>query len=257
MTSSHLPLLPMDLQEFLSWYRELAKLKIFWARPFKEVKVLSSSEGRTLILIRWVLRGEGRIAALCISQDFMEAMGILREVRSDYRVMIVPEDRAPPLPPGVRSSSILYFWDPVGRTLEPNYEVEVRSLDSWGQAELRIFQQIQRRSWGFFIPPRVGDHVVMLALLDEIPVGLAYLNRRNFNLDYGVHVVRELWRRRIGTRILKESMNIARKLEGRFISVIRVLRSLRGTTSDRRAISFYRANRPMVKLIIYRLAEDL
>ncbi len=257
MTSSFLPLLPMNLQEFFDWYRETAKLKIFWARPFREIQVLSSDEEKCLIFVRWIVRGSERTAVLCISQDFREAMGLLREVRSDYRVMILPEDRAPPLPPGVRSGSILYFWDPAGRILEPNEEIEVRFLDSWSGTELRIFQQVQKRSWGFFIPPRIGDHVVVLALLDEIPVGLAYLNRRNFNLDYGVHVVRELWRRRIGTKILRESMNLVKKLGGRFMSVIRVLRSLRMTSSDRRAISFYRANRPMVKLIIYRLAENL
>lgn len=42
---------------------------------------------------------------------------------------------------------------------------------------METFKQIHKSSWGFFIPPRNGDHIVILASLNDLPVGMAYLNK--------------------------------------------------------------------------------
>jgi len=84
-------------------------------------------------------------------------------------------------------------------------------------------------------------------------VGATYLNPSSFNMDYGVHVAREFWRRRIGTRLLKEALDVARSEGAELLSVVRMLRSKAGTSSDRRAIAFYSANHPVLRLDVYRL----
>ncbi len=42
-------------------------------------------------------------------------------------------------------------------------------------------------------------------------------------MDYGIHVARPFWRRRIGTRLLVEAAGLARRLGKRYLSVVRVL----------------------------------
>lgn len=93
--------------------------------------------------------------------------------------------------------------------------------------DLNIFKKIRKSSWGFFIPPRENDHIVMLAYLNSTPVGMAYLNKNNLNIDYGIHVVKDFWRNRIGTRILIETLELAKQLNASYMSVVRVLRSIR------------------------------
>jgi len=160
------------------------------------------------------------------------------------------------LPKGfeAEAQSVAYFWD-LGRLrlLEPNRDVGVEVLEDWGEAEEREFEAVMRGSWGFYRAPRRGDHLVVLARLGGTAVGLAYLNRRNYNLDYGVHVVRECWRRRIGTRVLGEALSAARELGARYASVVRVYRKLGGTAADRRASFFYRANGPQWRYVVYRV----
>ena len=48
--------------------------------------------------------------------------------------------------------------------------------------------------------------MVPLASLRGRAVRTAYLSRRSFNLDFGVHVVRDLWRRIIEARIMIEAL---------------------------------------------------
>ncbi len=68
---------------------------------------------------------------------------------------------------------------------------------------LREVEIVQKSSWGFYMVPR-QDSVLFLARLRGEPVGSAYYHPESSNIDYGVHVVRWLWRRRIGTRLLHE-----------------------------------------------------
>ena len=162
------------------------------------------------------------------------------------------------LPEGfeAEAQSVVYFWDLSRlRLLEPNGDVEVEVLKDWGEAEEREFEAVMRRSWGFYRAPRRGDHLVVLARLEGTAVGLTYLNRRNYNLDYGVHVVREYWRRRIGTRVLSEALSVARELGAHYVSVVRVYRKVGGTAADRRASSFYRANGPRWRYVVYRVRQ--
>jgi hypothetical protein len=51
---------------------------------------------------------------------------------------------------------------------------------------------------------------------------MAYLNKHNFNIDYGIHVKRDFWRKRIGTKILKETLRASGELGAKHISVVRV-----------------------------------
>ncbi|MEZ0346272.1 MAG: GNAT family N-acetyltransferase [Infirmifilum sp.] len=69
------------------------------------------------------------------------------------------------------------------------------------------------------MPPRSGNHIVILASLNDLPVGIAYLNKNNFNIDYGIHVINSFWRNRIGTRILNEALGIARQLGVKYIGI--------------------------------------
>jgi GNAT superfamily N-acetyltransferase len=82
---------------------------------------------------------------------------------------------------------------------------------------------------------------------------MAYLNTRNFNIDYGIHVVKSYWRRRIGTALLVKLLELAKFMGASNISVVRVFRSVKGASADMRATKFYKANNPFTKLSIYRL----
>jgi len=79
------------------------------------------------------------------------------------------------------------------------------------------------------------------------------LNIRNFNIDYGIHVIKSYWRSRIGTALLAETLKLARSMNATGISVVRVFRSVGGASSDMRAVKFYRANNPSTKMSVYRL----
>ena len=61
------------------------------------------------------------------------------------------------------------------------------------------------------------------------------------------------WRMRIGTAILRKALEISKDVGARYASVVHVLRTLRSSSSDRRAMLFYRANRPCLRLNIYRV----
>jgi len=236
----------MDFEDFAEWYAELGKLKIFWAKPVKSISLLS--EEKKIIGVRWIVRGKIRDAIL-----FSEMRGInLEDYRDSTKILIVPETSPVDLSL-VNARSVLYFWDVNARILEPNEDVEIRTYSEWGEGELEKFKGIHKRSWGFFVQPRQQDHLVLLAFLESSPVGMAYLNVNNFNIDYGIHVIRPYWRRRIGTALLAEAMRLAKSMGAHRISVVRVFRSVKGTASDIRAVEFYRANNPSLKMSVYRI----
>ena len=97
---------------------------------------------------------------------------------------------------------------------------------------------------------------MFLARLSSEPVEAAYLNPVSINIDYGVHVRRSYWRKRIGTRLLSEILGYARSTGRRVVSVVRVLRSRRSTATDRRAIGFYGVNNPLHRLNVYRATPE-
>ncbi len=232
---------PLTPEEFMEWLKEAGKTKTFWTKPIIDI-YLEEMGDRLSFRVVWVSRG-GREARIIISPG---QVGIDAE-SGPTTILILPSD-APP--PRHDQRSCIYIWRIPARTLEPNEEVKVDRISSWESDE--IFREVQRRSWGFYVPPRMGDHLVLLASLSGRPVGLTYLNVRNFNLDYGIHVVRDHWRRRIGTRLLAEAMGLAGEMGAKYLTVFRWLRR-RLDSRDERAMSFYEANRPGWSYMAYRV----
>jgi len=238
----------MDFENFAKWYAELSKLKIFWAKPVKSISLLSGE--RKIVGVKWVIRGKIRDAVLLITETQNDID--LKEYSGSTKILIVPETSPVDLSL-VDARSALYFWDVDSRILEPNEDVEIKAYSEWDKGELEKFKGIHKQSWGFFMPPRRQDHLILLAFLDSFPVGMAYLNVNNFNIDYGIHVIRPYWRRRIGTALLAEILRLAKSMGALRISVVRVFRSVKGTSSDMGAVEFYRANNPCVKMSVYRI----
>ncbi len=176
----------------------------------------------------------------------------LLETSKGTRLVMLPRDE--PLTSGFDAISCVWIWDIPSETPEPNQEVSINVLESWDDDY--PFKEVQKRSWGFYIPPRHGDHIILLATLGKRPVGVAYLNRKNFNLDFGVHVIKDLWRRRIGTRLIREALMLAEQLGARYLTVVRWLRKP-GSASDRRAVAFYEACNPAWTFFVYRLQSKL
>lgn len=245
----------MDFVKFDEWYRELGKLKIFWAKPINDLRLASTGDMKWLVEIEWIERKRIKKATMSMAPSYDEAIGMMGKSKYEdtTKLIIVPEDYMLSSSCNINAKSILYFWDIDSKTIEANRKVKITTLFNWEESDLDVFRQIHKMSWGFFIPPREGDHIVVLAYLKDLPVGMAYLNKNNFNIDYGVHVVRNLWRNRIGTRILVEVLNLAKRLGARYISVVRILRSLTGSSSDRRAILFYKANNPSLRFNVWRI----
>ena len=247
----------MDFENFVRWYTELGKLKIFWAKPVESVKLVREEEDISFIGIKWLVKGKVKRAVLAfVKREEKVAEGIrgLKEYKDSTKILIVPEDSFVNLN-AINARSILYFWNTSTKTLKPNKDVKLEVYCKWGERELELFKRVHKQSWGFFIPPRLQDHIVILGFLHDEPVALAYLNTNNFNIDYGVHVVRLHWRKRIGTRILAELLKVAKSMGSSNVSVVRVFRSIRGTSSDIRAREFYKANNPLIRMSVFRLID--
>ncbi|MCR6692891.1 MAG: GNAT family N-acetyltransferase [archaeon YNP-LCB-003-016] len=253
--SGNLCILPMEFSEFNDWYKELSKLRIFWAKPLNNVNLISTDSEKCLLEIEWIVRRKIKKAIMCISKSPSKAFEVIRKsgYESITKLLMIPEDSILSSSYNINARSILYFWDVHSKVLEPNNKVRIVKLWNWSNEDLEIFNQIHKKSWGFFIPPRKDDHIIVLAYLKDMPVGMAYLNKHNFNIDYGVHIARNFWRNRIGTTILREVLNLSKRLNAKYVSVVRVLRSLRISSSDRRAILFYKANNPALKLNVCRV----
>jgi len=255
----NLCILPMNFNQFIDWYRELGKLKIFWAKQLNSIKLVSADEEKCLMEIEWAIRKHTERAIMIVAKDSNKASEMLRKSSNRYldatKLVMIPEVDTLNPPYEINARSILYFWSRTSNTLEPNSEVRIITLSTWSDDDVETFRQIHKRSWGFFIPPRREDHIVVLAYLNDAPVGMAYFNKNNFNIDYGIHVIRTHWRNRIGTRILRETLDLGKKLGAKHVSVVRVLRSLKISSSDKQAILFYRANNPFLRLNVYRMAE--
>jgi len=247
----------MTFEEFVKWYTELGKLKIFWAKPVENISLLSKEDGLYLVGIKWIVRSRIKEAILAITETVNEAPKAIDSLKSygpSTKILMVPEETPINLSL-INAKSVLYFWDINARTLEPNKDVRIKALPKWGENDVEMFRRVHKQSWGFFMPPRREDHVVLIALLNDSPVGMAYLNIHNFNIDYGIHVIKSQWRRRIGTALLVKSLELAKFMGASKISVVRVFRSVKGASSDVRATKFYKANDPFIKLSIYRLND--
>jgi GNAT superfamily N-acetyltransferase len=247
----------ISFEEFVKWYTELGKLKIFWAKPIENIGLLSEGDNLHLVGVKWIVKGGINEAILAITErvdEVPKAIDSLKSYGSSTKILMAPEETPINLSL-INARSVLYFWNINARTLEPNKDVKMKTFTEWSENDIETFRRIQKQSWGFFIPPRRGDHLVLTALLNDSPVGMAYLNIHNFNIDYGIHVIKPHWRRRIGTALLTKTLELAKSMGASKISVVRIFRSIKGTYSDMRATKFYKANNPSTKISIYRLND--
>ncbi len=233
---------PFTPNEFIDWLREAGKTRTFWTKPIAEIS-FEKLGNMHLFRIGWLSRGKIEYTQMIIAPQLEKHHWTGRS----ESILILPKGSEPP---EYDQHSCVYLWELPSRTLEPNTDVKVEKYETWSSQS--VFREIQRRSWGFYVLPRKGDHLVLVAILSGRPVGLTYLNVKNFNLDYGVHVVRDKWRRRIGTRLLVEAMDLAKEMGSKYLTMFRWLRR-KLDSRDRAAISFYEANNPRWSYMTYRM----
>jgi len=249
----------MNFEEFIKWYSELGKLKIFWTKPIESIELLNKENNIYLVNIKWVAKSKIKNAILAITETqdgASKIIELLRQYCDSVKLLMVPEDTSMNL--GLfNAKSLLYLWNVNAKTLEPNRNVGIKTFSEWDENDIETFKNIHKKSWGFFIPPRKRDHIVIVAYLNNFPVGMGYLNIHNFNIDYGIHVIKSYWRKRIGTALLVKILELARSMGTSYVSVVRVFRGVKGTPSDIRAVKFYRANNPSVKMLVYKLNDKM
>ncbi len=228
----------MSKEDFVKWFRFSGFLKIFWIKPLIRARWLD----KNILEVEWVSRRSRGAIIFFEEYDFSIS-------KSDYDTIIIT--RSEDLRKHSDAEGILFIWLP-GRhqVLEPNNEIiiKIKTVNS----AINISRKIQKLSWGFYASPCEND-IIFIAYLHNEPVGCAYLNRMSHNIDYGIHVIRKMWRKRIGTRILSEILTYAKEKTWPFVTVIRVFRRLGGTKADRIAINFYLRNRPHYVWRVFRL----
>ncbi len=237
------------IKNFPEWYREAGELRIFWAKPLISITVEESNDPY-IYLIEWRTRKGPETSVIGISPEwnFREACQELEKYKC-IKIVILPEN-SPPIPDRISARGILYLWNT--EIIPPvTCPVEVEIREKWREEELRIVEEIQKMSWGFFKKPLERD-VILIAKMDDKKVGTAYLNSINFNLDYGVHVRRDMWRKGIGRCLMNVALSYAGE-RSPYLSVVRIFRSLNGTSADRRAVDFYSACNPSKKFSVYRI----
>jgi len=230
----------------------LSTLRIFWASGWVERRLVGLEEGGELRAVGRLLRvrvpfhqrGVWRV------RERAELQGLRGDPGAVARLALRAEREAG-LPLGV-SSSRPEVWGALRRVgllvysrsatmewpgevpIEGNPEVEVSE-----GAPRSALREIMRESWGFFIPPS-PVHLVLVARLRGVPVGLCYLNPETGNLDFGVHVRRRFWRMRVGTSLVRAALGECRR-RGLAMTVVRVVPITRVRESDERALRFYSA----------------
>ena len=257
------PLL-QDLTWYERWKRELGFLRTFWAGREIRLALLGLVERQKLRGVLRVLKvpfferkqwgGEGKERGeiqdiflqpleveglkdlLTGAEEVLSQNGLLDFGISEWKEPYWEALEGLSFSPYARS--VLIAWD-TGREIPKacNPDVEVR----FASPEMkRALRQIQESSWHFFIPPDFERQDVLVAFLGGQLVGSAYLNRATHHIDFGVHVVREFQRRRVGAAILREALRFYRERGAKWMLVTRVLRAItKINESDRIALRFY------------------
>ena len=243
-----------DSQKFFNWLRVAGHLKVFWLKPVEKIEII---ESHRIFRVYWQSRrSKGGIFAFVFTKDF-RINELFTSSSDDFdKILIIREDLIDLLDFHlVDAEGILYIWD-IGKIdlIEPNKNVDIEVLESWNEDIVQCLENVQKKSWGFFKPPS-NHHVVFIAKINGEAIGSAYLNKLNFNIDYGIHVIKDFWRRRIGTRILHEIVNYVKSARGKYLTVVRVFRKVKGTKQDKIATSFYRANNPSHRFRTFRLKK--
>ncbi len=238
--------------ELVEWLRSLSGLQTFWTKRVKDARIVS--ENPLMLLVSWKAKRGCKEAFFLVTDRWNHINEFIVTARNgrggDICYILIT---------GLELDkdfydrwSIVYMYTMESQLLEPNRDVEVEVYENPSERVLAEVESVQRRSWGFYMPPRRSS-VVLLARLSGKPVGSAYYHPESSNIDYGVHVVREYWRRRIGTRLLYEVKRYAQSQSKSWFTVVRVLRGRRPTASDRRAIAFYEANNPKARVNVYKI----
>jgi len=248
------------LTTYEAWRQEMGILRTFWASGEERLALLGVEEDGRLVAVaralrvpfherkRWGGEGEGRgevqdialarpeeglLAALLeAAEELFQAHGLSALGVSAWAPQQWPLLEQIGLSPYKRS--VLLGWDvarPLPKAGHPDVVVRTAAPD-----QRPLLRRIQAASWGFFISPDFDRQEVLVAWLGDEPVGSTYLNRATGNLDFGVHVVRERWRCRVGTALLEAGRQRCLAWGLSRMTVVRVLRALtRINPSDRQA----------------------
>jgi len=256
-----------SLEKYEEWKRALSILRAFWARRERRVALLGVEEEGEIIGVarllvvpfyerrKWGKSGElrGELQDIYVSpahaeqvvrqlvegaEEILSARGVSTLAVSTWFSHVWSGLDRVGMSPYARS--VLFYWDTASEiSLEGNPDVEIRLA---GREDLSALRNIQRQSWGFFIPPNFSKQDVLLAFYRGEAVGSAYLNKYSGNIDFGVHVAKPYQRMRIGTAILRAALNYYREKGFKRMFVVRVLRSLsKVNIHDSVALKFYRA----------------
>jgi len=242
---------PIDgIECLVEWLQGLSVLGIFWAKRVKKIQVVLKDP--PVLILDWERSKRKALFILCnkFSSDCLNQSLTGNEL-VDLLLLTASE-----LPQGLYDMwSKVFIYDANNAFLEPNQEVIVKVYepDRVDDNVISAVKAVQRSSWGFYKASSREDYVLIAKLPSGESVASAYYNPKSSNIDYGVHVSRAHWRRRIGTRLIVEVAKLAETLGHEWVSVVRVIRGTRLTQSDRRAIAFYRANKPRQELNVYRL----
>jgi len=122
--------------------------------------------------------------------------------------------------------------------LRLNKQVSLRFAKT--KEEIKKAYNVMKKSWNFVIYAKKDMEYIVLATINNTPVGMAYLNKETRNIDFGVHVVPEYRRKYIGTTIVKFVGDFCYKqLNKKWMFVVRLLPKDSLRNSDRVAIRFY------------------
>jgi len=244
---------------FIWWLRGAQWLRAFWAKLMGEAEILYKGEHGFIVWVEWP-RARRSSGGLFVYSSEENGLYNLLSMASKWKsslngdIIVIAKEGLTLKQLCIDAESIFYIWNiPEARPLEPNFDVDIKVFPETAKEVEKAIKQVMKRSWGFVIMPRRDLHLVISAWLNGEPVGIAYLNKLNFNIDFGVHVVRKLWRKRIGTRLLHEVLRLASARGAERATVVRIYRQLGGSPSDKAATSFYRANNPSMMFSVYRL----
>lgn len=130
--------LPMDFQTFKKWYKELGKLKIFWAKPLAELKLVSEDDKNCVMEINWLVRKKVQRATMLLTINPSEVFEKFRsKYKNSVKLVVIPEDFSSILFRLIDARSILYFWDVNSKLLEGNNGVKIVKLFEWNEKRLK------------------------------------------------------------------------------------------------------------------------
>jgi len=229
-------------------------LGVFWAKMVRKITMVFDDP--PVLILDWERAKGARKAIFTLCYEFSnDCLNRLQSLTGNELVDLLLVTGSE-LPQDLYDRwSKIFIYDVNNAFLEPNQEIIIEVYEP-GKVVDNVVEAVQRSSWGFFRQPPREDYVLIAKLPGGEPVGSAYYNPTSSNIDYGVHVSRPYWRRRIGTRLLVEVAKLAKSLGNEWVSVVRVIRGTRPAQGDRRAIDFYRANKPRQELNVYRLTTS-